>query len=756
MLRWINLRWNNALCLGLLLLSYCMPPSGAQVPEPQQRGRRTVGLALGGGSASGIAHAGVLAWLEEHRIPVDYVAGTSMGGLVAGAYATGMSAVEIRTLLEEQDWNTTLGPGTAYTDLTYRRKEDRRDYPSAIQFSLKKVGSPVGGINSAPRVALLLSRIGARVGPVDDFNRLPIPFRCVAVDLRSGDTVVLARGSLATALRATMAIPGVFTPVEREGRLLIDGGVADNVPADVARSLGADVVIAVDVGEEFARREQFDGIVGTLGRTYSILTRKSTQQGIAVADLVLRPDLRPYTGADWSAAPEMIKRGWAVAEENKDKLLPLALTEEQWQVYLAARRARLPAEPFVPQFVEVVGASSVPRTDALRHYLEPFIGHPLNTRALENALSVSSGNGYFASLIYVPVQENGRQGLRVIAQQNPNAPPTLIAALIISSDRPREVTTLLRARATLADVAIRNSETRLDFGAGSAQYYAAEYFAPFSGFLAQGQGQGRTQVFIAPRAYYSDTPQAIIERGTHTANYLVRSSGAGLDLGLITGRSSEMRFGWEQGHQVGNVLVGALESPRVSGGTRRLRFRYTYDGQDAPVLPRRGLRTIANVDRIYRAPGATSAYNRIEVASSWFTPFTPRSQADTVFLVGSAGTLTGSGYSPVSEFSLGGLMRLSAYQPGEFLGRHYYFATAGYLRQLNPGSFLLGGRTSLGTWLELGDTSGSRIVRTSSAYPVCLSGGLLVETLLGPMIVGASLGNGGHTRAFVSIGRFLY
>lgn len=731
------------ICLWLLL-TVAMPISAFA----QSTQRPKVGLALGGGSALGIAHAGVLEWLEEHRIPVDYIAGTSMGGLVAGAYATGMTSAEIREMLEGQDWNTTLASGTPYTTLTFRRKQDRRDYPSEIQLGLKKGVHLPSALNPAPEVSLLLSRIAARVGPVDDFANLPIPFRCVAVDLRNGDAVVLSRGSLASALRATMAIPALFTPVELEGKLLVDGGVVDNVPADVARTMGADVVIAVDVGNPFARQEVFNDLLGVLGRTIDILTRQPNEQGIATADLILRPDLKPYTIVDWAAGPELIKRGRAAAEANKEKLLPLALSEEDWKAYLAARQARIPTGTFTPQFFEVLGTNSR-QAAVLRGRLEALAGNPLDIEKLENILSLSSGNGFFDSLTYAPIQKDGRSGIRIIAIEKPYAPPTLNFAPIISSDRARDVTTLLTGRITLFDFGITNSETRVDVGIGTTQNYAAEYFVPFSRLLAQ----WKSEVFIAPRAYYNHDQQSFFDRGTRVADYLIRSYGAGVDIGLIGGRNNEVRLGWEQGHQEANVLVGAEGTPTLSGGTRLLRLRYTYDGQDAPVLPRRGLRVISDFEHIYRAPGAGSTYNRIEVNASWFKPNSVR---DTQFFGASFGLLTSDNTSPLSEFTLGGTLRLSAYQPGERAGRRYYYGTAGYLRQVSPGNFLLGGRTSLGTWLEFGNTSGSQIIRTDNAYPVCLSGGLLVETPFGPLLAGLSLGHGGHTRAFFSLGRFLY
>ncbi len=721
-------------------------PTPAQL-QPQPTPRRKIGLALGGGAALGIAHAGVLQWLEEHRIPVDAIAGTSMGGLVAGAYATGMSAEEVRALLEEQSWNRTLAAETSYQALAFRRKEDRREYPSTLQFSLRGSAFPVG-VNPAPRVALLLSRIAARVGPVQSFDELPIPFRCVAVDLRTGNTVVLKDGSLATALRATMAIPGLFTPVEQNGQLLIDGGVVDNVPAGVAKSLGPDVVIAVDVVGRFTKQQSFGGLTDVLNRTLGLLTRRANEQGLRAADVVLRPDLEAYTTLDWFAGPDLIKRGYDTAEANKEKLLPFALSEDEWQAHLAARRARLRTEAWVPRFVEVRGAGGR-QAQGLQQRLRRFVGKPLDTNELESALTLFSGNGTFASLQYAPVERNGRTGLRILAQPNVYAPPTISIAPVISTDRPRNVQTLLTGRLTLADVGLLNSETRVDVAVGSAQSFQAEYFAPLP-VLPQALD---AQVFVAPRAFYRDAIQPVIERGTRTADYLIRARGVGADLGLIYGRRTEVRAGYETGTQSANVFVGDTGLPAISGTINRYRLRYTYDGQDAPVVPRRGLRVLANAEQIVKAPQSSGAYNRYEVATSLFASPT---LSDTFFLAGSAGTISSRTFSPLSEFSLGGILRLSAYQPGEFLGRNAVYGTVGYLRQISPGNFVLGGRTSLGAWVEAGKASGSRTVQNNNFTPFCLSGGVLIETPVGPILAGASVSQRGNARAFFSLGRFLY
>ena len=212
-----------------------------------------VGIAFGGGSARGIAHIGVIQWFEEHHIPIDMAAGTSMGGLVGGAFATGMSAAELRALIVGTDWDVMFG-SSSFQFKNVRRKEDARSYPSQARVRVEGRHRAAAVLNDGQQVDLLLARVTAPYYAIEHFDELPTPFRVVAVDLRAGEKVVIESGSLATALRATMSLPAVFPPVEREGRVLVDGGALDNIPADVVRGAGTSVVIAIDVGYEPDRR----------------------------------------------------------------------------------------------------------------------------------------------------------------------------------------------------------------------------------------------------------------------------------------------------------------------------------------------------------------------------------------------------------------------------------------------------------------------------------------------------------------------
>lgn len=212
---------------------------------PADTGRPKLGLVLEGGGALGLAHIGVIEWMEEHRIPVSYVAGTSMGGLIGGLYATGRSASEVRQLVEGIDWDAVLNGQTPYSDFTFRRKEDARDFPSTLEFGLRKGLQFRAGFNSGQQVSLILDRIALPYSELSSFNDLPIPFACVATDLRSGKPHVFRSGSLGLALRSTMSLPGLFTPVRSGDHIYADGGLLQNIPIDIAKEMGADMVLGV-------------------------------------------------------------------------------------------------------------------------------------------------------------------------------------------------------------------------------------------------------------------------------------------------------------------------------------------------------------------------------------------------------------------------------------------------------------------------------------------------------------------------------
>ena len=281
------------------------PVALPQTPSPRPR----IGLALSGGGALGLAEIGVIQWLEENHIPVDSVAGTSMGGIIGAMYATGMSPAEIKTFAEHIDWDRAFLSEPTYSQLSYRRKQDRRDYLVGAALGLKHGLSGPNGFNSGLGVGLMLDRIAFHESSVTSFDDLPIPFRCVATDMSSGDAVVLRDGSLARAVRASMAIPGIFTPVEINGRVLADGGMVENIPVEVVRHMGVDTVIAVQLSLPPGAREQLETLTGVLSRAVDVMILQNERRSLALADATVTVEMGKFAVADYDRVKEIIQLG---------------------------------------------------------------------------------------------------------------------------------------------------------------------------------------------------------------------------------------------------------------------------------------------------------------------------------------------------------------------------------------------------------------------------------------------------------------
>ena len=343
--------------------------------------RPKVGVAFGGGSARGIAHVGVIRWFEEHHIPIDVAAGTSMGGLIGGAFASGMSSIEIDEMLQRLNWDEMFGAST-FPFKNIRRKADARAYPSRLEFGLARGIVPPTSLNNGQQVDLLVGGIAAPYFDIQTFDELPTPFRAVAVDLLSATPVVMDRGSFATAMRATMSLPLVFPPVERDGKVLVDGGMMNNVPADVVRAMGARTVVAVNVGDLWSAVIN-QSLFAVGGASLDAMMRANTKRNIKQADIIIEVPLAEFGSLDWRRSKELIDEGYKATEAMRDRLLPLAIAGggvAQWQARARRRRTSLAG----PSFLRVEGFSSSDErqltTLLARHIGAAFDADALRTR----------------------------------------------------------------------------------------------------------------------------------------------------------------------------------------------------------------------------------------------------------------------------------------------------------------------------------------------------------------------------------------
>ncbi|BCS35135.1 patatin [Luteitalea sp. TBR-22] len=711
-----------------------------------QAGRPKVGLALGGGSARGFAHIGVLRWFKEHRIPVDYISGTSMGGLVAGAYASGMEPEEILELMKEVDWDLMFVADSPYKYKTFRRKQDKRSYPSQLEFGLKGGFTLPGGLNPGQQVALLLDRIALAYGDVASFDDLPTPFRCVATDLKNAEAVVLGKGSLAQAMRATMAIPGVFTPVNYENWLLVDGGALNNIPADVTKKMGADKVIAVNVGADSATEAQTRAsLVSLLGRTIDTMMTTSIRQALKDADVIIDPDLVGLTGMSWRASGDLADRGYAAAEAMKDKLLPLAVDEATYEAHLQARLARKRIVPKTAEFLTVVGVDA--REEAfIRETMAPLVGQPLTHAVVADRILTVTGTDRYEYLTYRPIEKDGKVGLEIRARQKPYGPPLLQISPELSNVDSSSFSVNLAGRVTAYDWVGRGSEVRIDGVIGTRQGLGFEVWRPL----------GRSPIFIAPRAYFARNPRNFYFEENFIAEYRFKRAGGGVDLGYAISPRAEFRVGIDAADVRGRIRVGSPGLPEVNGSEKYGSAGLIWDNQTSPVVPTRGLYLRSKLRYFFDAPEYETLVPRDdltnpqefwqgEIAGNWFTRV---KREDRLFVTYGVGTSFGE--TPlVNDFSLGGPLRLSAFNNDELRAANYVMGGVGYLKRVGRLADVLGGNIYLGGWFEQGsahDEWGDMRYRSS------VSLGTVVETLFGPLYAGTAFDFDGRFRFYIGLG----
>jgi NTE family protein len=709
-----------------------------------QADRRSVGLALGGGSARGFAHIGVLRWFEEHRIPVDVISGTSMGGLVAGAFASGMSPQEIQDLMKEVDWDMMFVADSPYRHKTFRRKQDKRAFPSQLEFGLKGGLSLPGGLNPGQQIALLLDRIALSYGDMESFDDLPTPFRCVATDLKHAEAVVLGKGSLAQAMRATMAIPGVFTPVNIDDWLLVDGGALNNIPADVTKKMGADVVIAVNVGADSATEQQTRAsLVALLGRTIDTMMTTSIRQALKDADIILDPDLVGLNSMDWRRSADLADRGYAAAEAMRDKLLPLAVDEATFEAFQAARLGRRRNITGAPTFLTVTGVGPREET-AIRESLAPIIGQPMDHAAIAERILEVTGTDRYEYLTYRPILRDGQLGLAIVARQKPYGPPFLQIGPELSNVDSSSFAVSLGGRVTAYDWVGVGSEVRIDGVVGTRQVLGFEVWRPL----------GKSRIFVAPRAYYQRNPRNSYVDERLVAEYRLARAGGGLDVGINAGRHAEVRLGVDAADVRGRIRIGSPELPEIDGSEQYATLQAIVDTQTSPVVPTKGHYVTTRLRYFFGAPKADGRFDAIpspqefwqgEVRGSWFRRVKTE---DRLFISYGAGSSFGD-QPLINDFSLGGPLRLGAFNNDELRSSNYVLGTVGYLKKVGRMADVLGGNIYLGGWFEQGS---AHRVWDDMTYRSSVSLGTVLETLLGPVFGGASFDFDGRFRFYIGIG----
>lgn len=732
-------------------------PASQQAPLPAvvPANRPAIGLALEGGGALGLAHVGVIQWFEDHHVPIDRIAGTSMGALVGATYATGHTPAEMRALATSGAFMNVFTLQTPYVDSSFRRRQDRRQNPAALTVGLEH------GV--ALRNALLTDRgvneflttnlLGYNRSELD-FNRLPIPFRCVATDLNTLQAVTFATGRLPQAVRASISIPGVFPPVQdAAGHYLADGGIVDNLPIHALRNdLHADVVIAIRLQDAPLGNADVSSIVGVLNRAFTVGIVQNVERSLKLADLVVTVPVAGYSGADYSKGGQLIREGYLAAEANNAILLRYALNEADWAAYLAARDQRRRPQPGVLDRVRVDGGDPGARQQVQADF-RPIEGQPISAANTLNALNAVQSDGVYSATYQTfgpppasqqassakaaePIAPSPDSGILVHLSKDPTGPPFLLVGPDLAAATSNITRIELNMRLVYQNLGGYGSELRANADLGFMTVLNAEYYRLLTpnGF------------FIEPRTGILREPVNIWANQKRIAERLQQNLDAGVEAGRTIGKSMQVSAAWRALDTRWGLTTGSGGGPYINGTAQEGLLHINLDRETSGSVSPSGFRLNAAAGALYHAVSSANApLVMASAARTWLW------RDKNIFgLTGDVNSYLRANVAEPFRFTLGGPRRLAASSIDEYRGTDTWLARAGYLHRiaalptgLGQGLYAIFGFEAGEIWSPESDA----ILRQDGTV------GFLAATPLGSISIGGSVGDAGHRKVFITVGR---
>ena len=537
-----------------------------------------------------------------------------------------------------------------------------------------------------------------------------------------------------------MSLPAIFTPVTtNDGKVYVDGGLMNNLPVDIVKAMGADVVIAIYLETSPFDTKAPQSLFSLTGRAVSVMIAANEKHNMEVADILVTVNLAGYSADDYDKGDKIADQGFEGAEKKATVLSRFAVDSSTWQQYLAQRASRRIQTVPTPQFLEVLGTSPH-NASFVEKALETNLGKPVDTRKLEQDLSSVVGMGRFSSLNYGMVHRNGMDGLQIEGEEKTFAPPLLQPGVFIDGSQYNDVLFSLGARLTLLDLGGFRSEwansTSLSCGLPT---YAVD--SEYHKFL-----NPKSKLFYEPKIFASSSPLELYSHGTRLAQYGVNQAGAEFDIGYEFHRKSELRAGYTMGYYKEALRIGEPDLPAASGRQSATSVRYTLDGVDNPVIPRTGVYLTSLFQYIDHAPTVASGFYSGELHGEVFRKM---NKAGSVFISADGGSTFGR-QDAIPQFFLGGGLRLGAYGRNEIRTNQYFLFRTGYLHQIGKLSPLFGEKIYALAFYEVAKTYGGT---PPSRLPTDVNGGLIVNTLFGPVFLGGAYGDTGHSKIYFQVGR---
>ncbi len=746
----------RALLFALMLLAAGFAGAQQATQEAAQEGARAprIGLVLSGGGARGLAHIGVLKVLERERVPVHVIAGTSMGAIIGGLYASGMSAAQLETELLKVDWGTMFASRVDRQLLSQRRKEEDFEISPVIEIGMRdgELRAPLGAL-SGRGLETLLRRYTLPVREVRDFDALPIAFRALATDLESGKPVVLAQGDLALALRSSMSVPGVFAPTEVDGRILGDGGLVDNVPVAVARAMGADVLIVVNIGTPIGGRDTLGSVGGLTAQMINILTEQNVQRSLATLgarDVLIAPDLGTLSSSDFARTRELIAAGEQGAQPLAARLAALALPEPAYAQWRAARP--LPAKPEATvSFIRFEG-SELTNPQRFAAQLESKTGQPFDAARAERDARRLAASGDYLRADYLLASTPEGDGLVFELEDKPWGPHYFRIGLDLETDFRGGSGFNVKISHNRHWLDANGSEWRNQVQIGQVPRWYSEIYHPLNWTLGISNDW-----FVSAwaEALRRDITRYDADSGAVISLYNRKSGTLGLDLGQPWAELGELRMGLmlQVQRTTPDVVASALNGADRAATVREsgLRIAAVIDQLDFANFPTRGYRFDAEaVGGRRRHSGSTTLHD--------FTRFEAEGTAarswgqHTLNLYARVQRTPQDELSALGRYTLGGFHQLSGYRSGQLDGNSVVFARLTWYRRsltapLFTRGFFVGATLEAGNaWQRWADVRGRDLRSGMSAF-------LGADTGLGPVYFGLTYAPQGSAGLYLFVGR---
>jgi NTE family protein len=738
----ISPRWLLAAAFALLG-SLCGVAAAQDAPAPGIS-RPRIGLVLAGGGAKGAAHVGVLRVLDEMRIPIDCVVGTSMGALVGATYATGMRPEEIQNRVLAIDWERTVGGQGRRDRMPIKRKLATMTYTIPLEIGMSRDGIRMpGGLIVTQEIEQFLRTLVAPFRLTRDFDELPIPFRAVATDMVAGEVVVLDSGDLSEAMRASMALPGVFSPVTVDGKVLSDGGMMRNLPVDIGRELCADVVIAVWMSSPPAEADELTSAISLIGRSVDVMINANERlqmESLTPNDIAIDVPMGDIGTSDFTRIPEAVELGRRAADGMRDELGRYSVSEAEYSAWVASLSRTQAPETELAE-VRIVGTERVNPEYVRAQLVNAVPGAILNSEAIADDTERVYALGDFEGVDYTLTGPAGARVLEVAPKEKGWGPNFFRFDIGLATYEGGDMFAILRLDHDRTWMNSRGAQWHNALQLGRQSLIVSDFYQPID---------VRQRFFVQPIVSSQEKIEDIYLDRDRVARYELRERYGQVDVGVNFGTTTQLRLGLRNGWHAAAIDTGIPALPELERTTdTSYQLRAFFDTRNSVALPTRGAVLTSRYVDSDDALGGEFDYSLIE--GMYAQAFGVRGDNSLTIAVGAADTLSGD--LPVTElFTLGGIRTFPGLRPGELRGSSYWSMSARYSWQLVDISPLSGQALYAGVRAQVAEMR-KRFDGLEPEVLYGLSGSIGGRTPIGPFLFSLGYVDGGEWQVQFTLGR---